>query len=153
MVPVARDFMANLPLGRFGTSDRRIYGRQLDAATHRLMKALPRRGSSWGISRKLLNIFLRDCLYTGYLSKAYGLGAAEHHMEVPLDSITAKGIRAEVPELPRWKGVKHLDPATSAHYQTAALMLGRERGLARVHLDAYLWGGREEAGPAGHPER
>ena len=143
VVAAAREFMGDLHLGRFGTSDQRAYSRQLDAATRRLMVALPRRASTWGLSRKLLNIFLRDCLYTTYLARAYGLPAAERSMEIPLDSITAKRIRSEVRDLPRWRGVKYLDPATSSAYQSAARMLATERGMVRVHLDAYWWGVRE----------
>jgi hypothetical protein len=136
--------MAELPLAPFGTADHRSYSRQLDAATRRLMATLPRRAATWGLSRKLLNLFLRDCLYTTYLARAHGLPTAEQLMEIPLDSITAKAIRSEVPELPRWPGVKYLDPARSAAYQAAALMIARERGLARVHLDGYWWGVREK---------
>ena len=143
VVTAARDFMGDLPLARFGTADQRAFSRQLDAATRRLMASLPKGASTWGLSRKLLNIFLRDCLYTSYLARAYHLSAAERFMEIPLDSITAKGIRAGVPELPRWPGVKYLDPVRRSAYQAAALMLARERGLARVHLDAYWWGVRE----------
>ena len=143
VVVAAREFMGHLRLASFGTSDQRLYSRRLDAATRRLMASLPRGASSWGLSRKLLNIFLRDCLYTTYLARAYGLPAAQRFMEIPLDSITAKGIRTEIPELPRWPGVKYLDPATNSVYQSAALLLAVERGLARVHLDAYWWGVRE----------
>lgn len=143
VVAAAREFMGSLPLDRFGTADQRAYSRQLDAATRRLMACLPRRATTWGLSRKLLTVFLRDCLYTSYLARAYGLSSAERFMEIPLDSITAKAIRRGAPELPRWPGVKRLDSVTSAAYQSAAKMLARERGLARVHLDAYWWGGRE----------
>lgn len=143
VVAAAREFMGELPLARFGTANQRDYSRHLDAATRRLMASLPNGAATWGLSRKLLNIFLRDCLYTSYLALAYGLSAAERVMEIPLDSITAKALRGQAPELPRWPGVKHLDPARSAAYQAAALMLARERGLARVHLDAYWWGVRE----------
>ncbi len=143
VVAAARKFMATLRLRRFGTGDRLRYARQLDRSTEKLMRALPRKATSWGLSRKLLNIFLRDCLYTTHLSKAYGLVAAEEFFEIPLDSITAQAIRTVAPELPRWRGVKYLDSRTSLAYQTAALMIARERGLVRVHLDAYWWGSRD----------
>ncbi len=139
----AREFMGDLKLAPFGTSDQSAYGRRLNAATRRLMVALPKRAATWGLSRKLLNIFLRDCLYTTYLTRAYNLSAAERLMEIPLDSITAKAIRAEVPGLPRWPGVRHLDSDLSAAYQAAALMLARKRGVARVHLDGFWWGTRD----------
>jgi hypothetical protein len=108
-----------------------------------LVRALPKGARTWGLGRKLLNIFVRDSLYVGYLSSAYSLKRAEEFFEVPLDSITAARIHELAPELPRWRGVKHLDPRTSAAYQAVALLAARERGIARVHLDAYWWGARE----------
>lgn len=142
VVRCARDFVVSLKLAPFGTRDQRAFTRQLDAATRRLRACLPRRVATWGLARKLLNIFLRDSLYTSYLAKEHGLAAAERFLEIPLDSITAKRIRKEVPELPRWPGVKHLDPDRSAAYQAAALFIARQHGVARVHLDAYWWGAR-----------
>lgn len=143
VVACARDFMGGLNLARFGTNNQRVFSRRLDATTLRLEACLPKRASSWGLSRKLLNIFLRDALYTTYLSRRYGLAAAERFLEVPLDSITTKRIRVLAPELPRWPGVKYLDPDLSAAYQTAARHIASKMGLARVHLDSYWWGGRE----------
>jgi hypothetical protein len=143
VVACARPFLVGLKLGPFGTTDHRRFAHQLDAATDRLRACLPKRAASWGLARKLLNIFLRDCLYTGYLARAHGLGAAERLLEIPLDSITAKEIRKESPALPRWLGVRHLEPDRSAAYQEAALVIARRHGVARVHLDAYWWGVRE----------
>lgn len=143
IVAAAREFMGDLPLAPFGTSDQMAYARQLDAATLGLKDFLPWGAKTWGLSRKLLNIFLRDCFYTTYLARAYNLKAAERFMEIPLDSITAKGIREKDRALPRWTGVKYLDQAVSAAYQAAALMLAEKRGMARVHLDADFWGDRE----------
>jgi len=104
VVDCARGFLAALTLGRFGTDDERGFVRQLDMATKDLHACLPKRAASWGLARKLLNIFLRDSLYTSYLAKAHGLAAAERLLEIPLDSITSKRIRREVPALPRWPG-------------------------------------------------
>jgi hypothetical protein len=143
VVDCSRDFLVALPLGRFGTDDQRGFARQLDLATKDLRACLRKRAASWGLARKLLNIFLRDSLYTSYLAKEHGLAAAERLLEIPLDSITSKRIRREVPELPRWPGVRHLDADTSAAYQAAALVIARQHGVARVHLDAYWWGARD----------
>lgn len=139
----ARQFFLHLNLMRFGTPSQRAFTRSLDTATKRLIVALPKRSATWGLARKLLNIFLRDSLYTTYLSQAYRLTAAERLLEIPLDSITAKQIRKRVPKLPRWRGVRHLDQYTSAAYQTAALVIAEREGVARVHLDARWWGVRE----------
>lgn len=143
VVASARDHFGRLKLANFGISDERVFARQLDAATRQLMDCLPKDAANWGLARKLLNIFLRDCLYTSYLAKAHRLAKAEKLLEIPLDSITAKRIHEAVPQLPRWPGVKYLDRATSDAYQAAALAVAREHGVARAHLDAYWWGARE----------
>jgi hypothetical protein len=138
----ARSFMASFRLRQITGADAATFSRRLDRATMRLQEALPRRASSWGLARKLLNIFIRDCLYVGYLERAHGLRQIEAFCEVPLDSITARAIRRSVPALPRWPGVKHLDPELSARYQEAAHTIAGRMGIARVHLDALWWGAR-----------
>lgn len=135
IVAAARHFVGELPLTSFGTDDQRVFARRLEATTQRLMTVLPRRASAWGLSRKVLNIFLRDCLYTSYLAEAYRLTAAEHILEIPLDSLTAKSIRAQVPGLPRWPGVRYLKPTESLAYQSAArVTLSPEPGPADMGL-------------------
>lgn len=143
VVRCARDFLISLPLARFGTREERRFARQLDTATSRLRACLPRGAASWGLARKLLNIFLRDSFYTSYLAKEHGLAAAEYLLEIPLDSITAKRIRQIKLNLPPWPGVKYLDQDTSAVYQAAAQVIARKHQVARVHLDAYWWGARQ----------
>ena len=85
--------------------DRQLFQRRLDRQTERLRRALPQTARHWGLSRKLLNIFLRDALYTGYLSDYYRLSVAERFFEVPLDSISGKAIRKcrSGAKLPRWQ--------------------------------------------------
>jgi hypothetical protein len=143
VVESARGFLGSLRLGDFGTTDERAFAQRLELATGGLREILPKAARNWGLARKLLNIFLRDSLYTVYLTTEHGLDVAEPFLEVPLDSITAKRIRGKVPTVPRWPGVKHLDPSISAAYQQAALSLARQYGVARVHLDTYWWGARE----------
>jgi hypothetical protein len=74
------------------------------------------------------------------------LAVAERLLEIPLDSITAKEIRKEERALPRWRGVTYLELDTSAAYQEAARVIAKRHGFARVHLDAYWWGVRNDAG-------
>ena len=87
-----------------------------------------------------MNIFLRDALCNRHLSACYGLGSTEHLFELPLDSITGRGLReiAGRGRLPAWSGVKQLTPKDSAEYQAVALAYAQGIGVARVHLDA-LW--------------
>ena len=101
---------------------------------------------SWGAARKFVNIFLRDATYCFWLRDAFGLASVEPVLELPLDSFTAKGLRAE-PEgvdLPRWPGVIHLTPLTSTQFQHVAQRVAERKRLDRVHLDLEYWR-REEA--------
>jgi hypothetical protein len=114
VVSCGRAFMSGIRLASFGTPDSKVYARRLDRATDQLMSVLPGSAASWGLSRKLLNIFLRDCLYTTFLAKAHGLHAAESLLEIPLDSITAASIRALVPDqvgAPTRRGARRAGPA------------------------------------------
>jgi hypothetical protein len=145
VVASGREFLAQLPLAQFAVSRPSLFQRHLDEATQGLCNAFPKSGRSWGLARKVLNIFLRDALYTTYLSEKFGLSRAEQCFEVPLDSITARHLRQAAGRgaLPRWLGVKHLTPQTSAAYQAFAAEYAASHGIARAHLDTYWWGHRD----------
>ena len=136
----ARQHFSKMDLRVFGVAPSRFRA-VLDRETLRLQSALPKAARRWGIARKLLNIFLRDCFYTGQLSEAYRLATLETEFEIPLDSITAKALKQTMGRgaLPQWPGVKHLTPELSEVFQTAALEEAERRGIARVHLDAVWW--------------
>jgi hypothetical protein len=141
VVKAARSFFYRLKLASFAVSNRPAFAAQLNRATVRLVSALPRKAQRWGLARKFLNIFLRDCFYTTYLARAYHLERAEQLFELPLDSITAKQLLkvAGRGQLPRWPGVKKLTKDISDDYQAAALGQARKEKIARVHLDAKYW--------------
>jgi hypothetical protein len=126
---------------RVENTDPSVFHEHLDGETDRLRAALKGAGS-FGLARKLLNIFLRDALYTTYLAEAFELAHAEHLLEIPLDRIVADKLR-ENAKLPRWLGVKHLTVEDSAAYQAAAAECAAGRDPpGRVHLDTYWWGER-----------
>ena len=141
LVRAARAHIAALPLRVFAVPSERRFLSALDRRTELLRRALPRTARKWGLARKLLNIFLRNALYTSYLRNAYRLHLAEKWYEIPLDSIVAKELRREVTGLPRWPGVKHLTPEVSVLYQDAARSAAARLGVSPVHLDAMWWGG------------
>jgi len=146
LVRAARSYLSEVPLRSFAVGSESRFGQNLNRHTERLRIVLPQGGRSWGMSRKLLNIFLRNALYTGYLCERYHLDGAEDWYEIPLDSIVAKRLRSEakrlgLPRLPRWPGVKHLTPETSDLYQGVARRVAEHLGVAPVHLDALWWGG------------
>jgi hypothetical protein len=140
----AREYLSELNLRRFSTSDYSLFSRQLDQATANLMSILPRRARSWGSARKLLNIFLRDALYTTYLTTHFDLSKVEPLLEIPLDSITTRRLRERAGrrELPCWRGVKHLTKSDNERFQAHASRVARGRGIDRVHLDTFWWGER-----------
>jgi hypothetical protein len=144
VVAAGRPHLCELQLTQFATADARRFRRALDRATLGLMESFPRQARHWGLARKGLNLFLRDCLYTVYLRDAYGLGIAEAFFEIPLDSFTGRELSVQSDGvLPRWKTVRGLDPALSDRFQQVGAQLARERGITRVHLDAFWWGQRE----------
>ena len=148
VVASARTFLRTVDLRSFGTDRAPVFAAVLDRTTQDLRDALPATAQHWGIARKVLNIFLRDCLYTSYLSERYGLKAAEFLFELPLDSITARELRkaAGRGRLPPWPGVKGVDSACNRAYQAVALHVAGVRKMARVHLDALWWAvGRDDA--------
>ncbi len=125
------------------------YIRRLDRETDRLQRALPPKSRSFGLARKLLNIYIRDCVYSRMLCAHYRLEAIEPFLEVPLDSFTGKALNAEAKSrgqthrLPIWRSIKDLEREESDRFQAFASELAEERGHARVHLDVLMWGARE----------
>jgi hypothetical protein len=143
----ARPFFAALPLSRFATASSQAFARRLDEQTEALRGRFPQGSGSWGLARKLLNIFLREALYNKYLEERFRLSVSEPLFEVPLDSITGTQLAKKLggTKLPSWPGVKHLRPEVSAQYQSKALEHAAELGICRVHLDAIWWGGARDA--------
>jgi hypothetical protein len=140
-VRAARMALAQVPLKELPPTPAR-FPAWLNDQTERVQRELPRGARHWGIARKVLNIYLRDALYNHYLRSRFALERAEHLYEIPLDQITADELIARDPAL-RWKGVKHLTPEVSLRFQHVAAEDARERGTARVHLDAIYWTPRE----------
>jgi hypothetical protein len=136
----ARAYLCRVDLRKFAVAPSK-FPLILDLETGALARALPKGARKWGLARKVLNIFLRDCLYTTYLEREYGLRRAQVAFEIPLDSLTAKGLKqfAGRRKLPKWPGVKHVTPEISAEYQLAASRLASVRNIRRVHLDTLLW--------------
>ena len=141
-IRVARAFTRELSLERFSSRSRIGFARELDAATGELFDAMPRGVRAWGLARKGLNIFLRECLYTSFLRDAYRLQRSENYLELPLDSLTGTALKKIDASLPRWDSVRRLTPEISARFQQVARWEGKRRRLAAVHLDVFWWGHR-----------
>jgi hypothetical protein len=141
-IRAGRAFVCGLELRRFSSRTRAGFQTELDDATRELVAAMPRVARSWGLARKGINIFLRECLYTSYLRDYSRIERAERYFELPLDSLTGKALKRTAPELPRWDCIRRLTPTISEAFQAAASREGDRRGFARVHLDVFWWGRR-----------
>lgn len=141
-VGAAREFFGCLPLKQFGVERASLFYTRLDIATEALRLSLPKTERYWGVSRKALNIFLRNAFYNTYLNERYRLSKAEWLYEVPIDSIVAKELHLRTPgKLPKWQGVMHLRPEQNQLYQEEARRVANKDRMARVHLDVDWWGG------------
>lgn len=141
VIGASREFLAVLDLSEFMTNNKERFYAQLNSTTEKLRSALPKGAQYWGASRKALNLFLRDALYNYYLASEYKLHKIENWLEIPLDSAVARGLRKirGGDELPEWPGLKRLTPRVSSVFQAFAMDIAKIRGLARVHMDIYLW--------------
>lgn len=132
-----------LDLKQFGELGPEDFGGLIDLTTDRLLAVLPSGARFWGLARKVVNIFLRDCLYNSALVNAYALERHQDLFELPLDSYTGSALFAlDRTAVPRWGSVRGLTPELSLRYQALAKRHGDELGVARVHLDAMWWGER-----------
>lgn len=137
----ARAFLQRIDLRRFGADKERAFIKHLAIKTDQLRLSLPPNAKSWGLARKVLNIFLHNAFYNHYLRRQFRLGRAERFFEVPMDLAVSKGLRrgTQRGQLPTWNGIKRLRKEDHEIYQQRALDLAKEIGTTRVHLDALLW--------------
>jgi hypothetical protein len=137
----SQDFLAQISLARLPKTNQKGFQFWLNRQTELLLNNLPITNRPWGAARKAINLFLRDALYNQYLSKEFNLQLIENWLEIPLDSAVAKGLKSKSDrgDLPQWPGLKNLQLNVSEYYQSFALKLADLKGIARVHLDIYLW--------------
>lgn len=141
VLKAAQGFLASMAMARISKANETRFVAWLDRQTEALLDALPIKGRPWGAARKAINLFLRDALYNQYLNRHFQIGKVEPWLEVPLDSAVAKGLKrlAGRGKLPPWPGLKYLQKDTSVMYQAFAARYSACQGIARVHLDMYLW--------------
>jgi hypothetical protein len=133
-----RSFLKALDLATLKSRQPTEYTNWLNEQTDRLSEEC---GVTWSVARKCLNLFIRDALYNFYTRDAFRLSRFEPWLEIPLDSLVGKALRAEHGDLPRWKTVKALTRKDSEKFQTAASRIAKRRGTHRIHLDVVYWRG------------
>ena len=140
-----RKYFGELDLRQFGTDQPNRFRGALDEATNALRDSFPPKARHWwGLARKGMNIFLRDCLYTCYLRDKYHLHLAEAYYEVPLDSLTGRELYKKAQgSLPRWQTIRHLSEMESNKFQEVAAREAAKHQIHRVHLDVFWWGARQ----------
>ena len=137
----SQDFLAHMSLERVPKSNAKKFQLWLDRQTELLLDKLAVKNRPWGAARKAINLFLRDAFYNQYLYKKFNLKAIEFWLELPLDNAVTKGLKLQSNkgELPRWPGLKNLNPITSKAFQVFGSKQAKLQGIARIHLDIYLW--------------
>ena len=144
VVASAREALRKVDLTPYGNATTASFRRTLDVDTENVRLALVDGAQYWGVARKVLNIFLRGSLYNTYLTEHFGLSRLDACYEIPLDSLSATGIRDNTTArpLPKWVGVKYVTPEINDHFQRLATDIAVAKQTYRVHLDAMFWGGR-----------
>jgi len=141
VLQASQDFCSQISLARVPKSSATRYQLWLDRQTELLLNILPINNRPWGAARKAINLFMRDALYNKYLSRQFRLQSVETWLKIPLNSAVAKGLKScgNRGALPRWPGLKSLTADISEAFQVFASRQATLKGIARVHLDMYLW--------------
>jgi hypothetical protein len=139
VILAARTFLQDVNLQKFSAKTHSQFARVLEQYTNELQNSFPENSKNWGAARKALNIFLRDVVYNKYLCERLNLEQIESWLELPLDKYVAEFLCIYDKNLPRWHSIKYLSKEDSQLYQLAAARLANEKGVARIHLDLWLW--------------
>lgn len=139
MREVAWSFCENIDLSKLSSPKK--YSNKLDEFTVQLQSKFPDGGRFWGVSRKCINIFMRDITYNYVIRKRYELNLFHNFLEIPLDSKSAKSLSQECEgiDLTPWKTIKSLTKEVSAQYQLVANKVSERKNIPRVHLDFKYW--------------
>ena len=142
-------FEHNIDIRRFmvAVEEERKYQAFLNHHTDKVLNLFPRNAQRWGAARKGLNLFFRDVTYNQFLAQYYGIPRGfkrynqfVQHLEVPLDKEVGLRIRRDSGGMaPRWISIKTLTPNISENYQSYALRIAKDLGVARVNLDLIYW--------------
>ena len=141
-VKIAREYLKSINLRDFSRiNNEEEFNHLLDVHTNKLREELP--SKSWGIARKILNLFLFQTSHDIFLNRRYSLDKLIPYLEVPLDNPNAKklkifagldGVKLE------WKNIYSLEPEISAKFQKYAKNYAiKTYQCERCYLDIYWW--------------
>lgn len=142
-VEKAQDYLKTINLKDFSKiKDERQFNRSLNKHTASLKKRID--SKSWGISRKVLNIFLFEASNNVLLNKKYSLHKIIPFLELTLDNPNAK----ELIKLAKiknkkliWKTISSLKSGPNKQFQKFAKdhAYNEYCKMFRCYLDVYWW--------------
>ena len=117
----------------------------LDNHTLLLKEKLP--SKSWGIARKVLNIFMFQASRDILLNRKYSLDGIISYLELPLDNPNAKRLvkfaKSKDIRL-NWRNIYSLDAETNKQFQVFAKHYAHDTFQCdRCYLDVYWWRSEE----------
>ena len=113
----------------------------LDSYTSKLKQKLgnPVKHEHWGLCRKAINLYLRDCYYNKTINEHFKLDKIASYFETPIDSLAMKALREYTSKV-RKTPLKLLDKSTHHEWQKAATNFVKAKGLAnRVDADLIIY--------------
>ena len=140
-VKVAREYLQSIDLKNFfNITNENQFNDLLDKHTNLLKERIP--SKSWGISRKVINIFLFQSTHDIFLNKEYSLNKVIPYLEIPLDNPNAKKLKefAGSDVKLEWKNIYSLEPEMSVKFQKYAKNYAiKTYQCERCYLDIYWW--------------
>jgi len=115
---------------------------RLNTHTSKLKDKLP--SKSWGIARKVLNLFLFQAVQDINLNKKYALDKLINYLELPLDNTNGKNLKEFAKKIDggnlEWKNISSLTPEINEQFQEYAKRCANwTYKCARCYLDVYWW--------------
>jgi hypothetical protein len=155
-----QDLLYEIELSVLKGKTERQFGNWLERETNLLRAQLRRQRrkaygvETYGMARKILNIYLHNVYYNRPLCDEYALDAFEGALEVPIDRHVREWLfriaEETVPQIeinPLIRNVQRIweiDKKKNRCFQDLAVRAARQLGTTRVHLDAYFYRGNKE---------
>ena len=93
----------------------------------------------WGMCRKAINLYLRDCYYNKTLNEHFNLDKVANYLETPIDGFAMKAL-AKYTSFVKKSAIKALDKNTHQEWQKAAKTFAQTNKLPnRVDADLIIY--------------
>lgn len=143
---IARKYLRKMSLSELSKiKSQKSFNELLTQHTESLSGKLPiskKNYSNWGAARKVINIYLIQCVLNRHLYEHYKLKSIEKFMEVPLDSHTFNHIKKKSKNLDASQSFRiiNLTPELNKIIQLAARVIANdEYKCYRYKLDPIFW--------------